>query len=323
MKEKSFKVSILFALFLSLIFTVKEPVYADSTNGTISIILNQDFGSKEGVEFSIYRVASWDSSSEKWILVAGQSSIEFNNLSKASDNSAWISAANELASIFSNGNISTTVYKKCQTDSTGKLMQDIGEPGMYLVIQEGNNNYGTIEPFLISLPYKDSNGYNYSPKAYPKATAFPPSESNTPSGNNSPAQSSASNTTQGGSTEPSLHSNQAAAVPEAYIEETEPITTLPVTDKQTNKNDTPILNNESESQSETNEADNEEATLQDNDNDITNDEPDIQESIESDADDNTSSEKGINSITITLIATGITAAASSGGFIFFKIFRKK
>lgn len=321
MKKKSFKVSILFALFLSLICTVKEPVYAAQTQGTISIKLNQELGSKEGVEFSIYRVAEWNSSNGQWNLANDLSSTEFSNLNKASDNSAWISAANDLASHIKNA--STSAVAKITTIETGETTaQNLGL-GMYLVIQEGNNNYGTIEPFLISLPYKDTNGYNYSPTAYPKATAFPPSKGNTPSGNSSPAQSSTSNTNQGESTAPSGQSNETATLAEADIEETEPITTPPVTDKQTNKNDTPILDNESESQSEANEADNEEATLQGNDNDITNDEPDIQESNESDADDNTSSEKGINPITITLIATGITAAASSGGFIFFKLFRKK
>lgn len=323
MKKKNLKVSILFAIFLSLLFTVKEPVYAVQTNGTITIILNRELGSKEGVEFNIYKVGEWDLTTENWKLVTGLTSAQFSALSKTSDNSAWISAANDLSSQIEDAGMLPAESKA--TDESGKLISNNLDLGMYLVIQEGANNYGTIEPFLISLPYKDNNGYNYSPEAYPKATAFPSSEGNTPTGNNKPAQSSTSNTNQGESTAPSgqSNSNEAATVPEADIEETEQGIT-PVTNNKPKKYDTPISDDESEADKADNEeADNNETALQENVNDITKDEPVIQESNEAVTDDNASSEKGINPITVTFIAVGITAVASSGGFIFFKILKKK
>lgn len=192
-----------FLAILLLLCIVKQPVYAaDPTSGNITIELTTDLPtSKEGVEFKIYKVGSWDSHTEKWDLASewSDSTINLNNLTT---NEGWDSAANTLCSKIG-GSSSLSPTTAGPTDSNGKLTFSNLGLGMYLVVQDGTNNYGTISPFLISLPYKQNNAYDYNPTAKPKATAFSQGgeESNTPSGgeeSNTPSGGGESNTPPGG-----------------------------------------------------------------------------------------------------------------------------
>lgn len=159
--------------------------FADATTGSIKIELTTDLGtSKEGVEFKLYKVGDWNRYTESWKLVDSLSStsIDFSSLNGSSQ---WSSAAQTLAN--ASGLPTAT---NGTTGNNGTLAFSSLDLGMYLVVQEGANSYGTIAPFLAALPVMGDNGYTNEVTCSPKASAFPepeptPTPTPTPGGSSS------------------------------------------------------------------------------------------------------------------------------------------
>lgn len=318
MKKKKciLKLCALGIVLLMLMGSVKETVLAATqTTGTITITLNQDLGPKEGVHFTIYKVGTWSSTDEKWTLVSGLTSSQFDNLNKNSD---WNSVANELASQVQTAGITFT--QSVKTDGDGKATIQNLALGMYLVIQDGNNQYGTITPYLVSLPSKGSNGYNYTPETFPKATALPSS-----GGNNTPSNggnTSTGNNSAGGSEESSGsgdENNAPVTVPEKVLQ-----TTIPIPEKNTMKkgNNTSLRKDGSEEEAQTGEADIDESVAQESEQETTEENENRQENNESVTEEDTSSDRGVNPFVATTVGTVMVAMAGFGGFLFFKKFKK-
>lgn len=177
----------LLVTFLLLLCMPTEFVYAAPLHGSITIELTQDLGEKSDVKFSIYKVANWDPTSEKWILITGPTSEKFEQINRESASSIWGEAAAELAL-----EVDGIAPQQRGTDAEGKAVFGSLDLGMYLVLQEDANKYGTVSPFLISLPQKEEGVYNYDPVAKPKATALPEESGGnaTVPGNNVPGNSS-------------------------------------------------------------------------------------------------------------------------------------
>lgn len=170
-KGKTVRMLLLAALLL--VCVAGKPVCAASTlptTGSITIQLTTELGtSKEGVGFKLYKVGNWKAARENWLLDDRLSAtgIVLDNLSTASD---WDSAAQTLSGQISSANLSSS---SGTTDADGKLTAGNLVLGMYLLIQEGTNNYGTVSPFLVSLPVKDGDNYKVDITVSPKAAAFP------------------------------------------------------------------------------------------------------------------------------------------------------
>lgn len=319
MKKKKciLKLCALGIVLLMLMGSVKETVLAATpTTGTITITLNQNLGPKNGVEFKIYKVGTWNSTDEKWTLVSGLTSLQFDNLNKNSTYDAWDSVANELALQVQ----TITVTQSVTTDGDGKATTQNLDLGMYLVIQDGNNQYGTITPYLVSLPSKDSNGYDYTPETFPKATALPSS-----GGNNTPSNggnTSTGNNSAGGSEESSGsgdENNAPVTVPEKVLQ-----TTIPIPEKNTMKkgNNTSLRKDGSEEEAQTGEADIDESVAQESEQETTEENENRQESNESVTEEDASSDRGVNPFVATTVGTVMVAMAGFGGFLFFKKFKK-
>lgn len=325
MKKKKciLKLCALGIVLLMLMGSVKETVLAAApTTGTITITLEQDLGQKAGVVFKIYQVGTWSSTYEKWTLANGLTSSQFNLLNENSTNYDWNSVADELASQVQTLGITDT--QSVATDGAGKATAQELSLGMYLVIQDGNNQYGTITPFLVSLPSKGSNGYDYSPKTSPKATALPSSEgNNTPSnGGNTSTGNNTTNNSAGGSEETSGsgdENNAPVTIPEKVLQ-----TTIPIPEKNTMKkgNNTSLRKDGSEEEAQTGETDIDESVAQESEQETTEENENRQESNESVTEEDTSSDRGVNPFVTATVGTVMAAMAGYGGFLFFKKFKK-
>lgn len=321
MKKKKciLKLCALGIVLLMLMGSVKETVLAATPiTGTITITLNQVLGPKEGVHFTIYKVGTWNPETEKWTLVSGLTSSQFDTLDKNSTHDAWDSVANELASQVQTAGI--TDKQSVTTGGDGKATAKNLALGMYLVIQDGNNQYGTITPYLVSLPSKGSNGYDYTPETFPKATALPSS-----GGNNTPSNggnTSTGNNSAGGSEESSGsgdENNAPVTVPEKVLQ-----TTIPIPEKNTMKkgNNTSLRKDGSEEEVQTGEADIDESVAQESEQETAEENENRQESNESVTEEDASSDRGVNPFVATTVGTVMVAMAGSGGFLFFKKFKK-
>lgn len=174
---------LVFVMAMLLFVSAGEKAFAaePTTAKSITVQLTTDFGtSKENVEFKLYQVGSWNPQTERWTLNDALSStnVVFSDLT---DVDAWKTAAEKLAQA---EGLSSLTPKPGTTDADGICIFTILDYGMYLIMQEGANSYGTIAPFLVSLPYK-ANGaaYQDSITVTPKAEKFPSSSENTSGGN--------------------------------------------------------------------------------------------------------------------------------------------
>lgn len=173
---------------------------ASTANKSITLHLTEELGtSKANVGFTLYKVGDWNPKSERWSLINSLSSTEiiFSNLTKVAE---WKSAAETLSKEEGLTEISKTEGK---TNEEGKLTFGTLEYGMYLIVQTGENSYGSISPFLVSLPYKVGGVYQDQITVTPKAAAFPPKPENNGSGNdsneNQPGGNTSTNTPGGNS----------------------------------------------------------------------------------------------------------------------------
>lgn len=165
------KSGVLLLAIMLLVCSMVGTAFADNppTSGSITIHLTTELGtSNAGVEFRIYKVRRWNAATENWLPVTGQSDTIV--LRAGMSGSDWADAARTLAQ---QTGLKTAATGK--TDSSGTLTFPNLPLGMYLVVQEGANNYGVVAPFLAALPYISTDGdytYDYAPAYNPKAAAF-------------------------------------------------------------------------------------------------------------------------------------------------------
>ena len=102
------------------------------------------------------------------------SEVDLNGLEKARD---YKSAAETLAKTATDGN---PAYKAGVTDADGLFLFDNLEQGIYLIVQTDTASYGTIEPFLVSIPYmEDGQTWTYDVHTYTKGEKLPKSPKTT------------------------------------------------------------------------------------------------------------------------------------------------
>ena len=167
-KNKIVTIGKIFLLLLTLIlpWTIQERVLADT--GSITINLKELGSSKTDVKFKAYEVGAWNSTTGSWELAEclRDTGIELNDLIYASD---WDDAALELAK--ETEALKTLTSVSGATDANGTLTFSNLEWGMYLVIQDGENTYGTVSTFLAALPYTEEGVQKTELTVQPKAEA--------------------------------------------------------------------------------------------------------------------------------------------------------
>lgn len=127
--------------------------YDSSRKGSITINLDDLDTEFSGVAFTCYKVADvnagvnllWDIAPE---LAAVP--LDLNELETAED---YQEAANLLASEIGNTSITG---QQVTTDAFGKAVFLSLEQGVYLLVQTDKASYGTVEPFLIGIPYTEN-----------------------------------------------------------------------------------------------------------------------------------------------------------------------
>lgn len=132
----------------------KMPYVSAAENHTLTINLNDLGTTKSNVTFKIYKVGTWNGKKGTWERVKGlNTAVSFESCTTARD---WQSAAETLAS---DKGLASLYVGSSKTNGAGNAQFKGLADGMYLVIQAGGENtYGTITPFLMSLPYVDIDG---------------------------------------------------------------------------------------------------------------------------------------------------------------------
>lgn len=126
--------------------------YDSNRKGSITVNLDDLDTEFSGVAFTCYKVADvnagvnllWDIAPE---LAAVP--LDLNELETAED---YQEAANLLASEIGNTSITG---QHVTTDASGKAVFPSLEQGVYLLVQTDKASYGTVEPFLIGIPYME------------------------------------------------------------------------------------------------------------------------------------------------------------------------
>lgn len=150
-KNRLFTITKMFLLLLTLVlpWTAQRQVLAANSTGSIAISL-KDLGTpKNDVTFKAYEVGEWNGEEGTWRLIDILSStkISLKDLEYASD---WDAAALTLSQQKELGSLPSVSGK---TDADGKLTFTSLDWGMYLVVQEGESEYGIVSPFLAAIPY--------------------------------------------------------------------------------------------------------------------------------------------------------------------------
>lgn len=158
MKKKSLAIKIWITVLAVLLMGSLSSafVYAqdyDSTRkGSITIQLDDLDTEFSGVVFACYKVADADVDVNlRWGMAPELAGLplDLNELETAED---YQDAANLLASEISGTSIAGQQVK---TDASGKAVFPSLEQGVYLLVQADTASYGTVEPFLIGIPYME------------------------------------------------------------------------------------------------------------------------------------------------------------------------
>lgn len=173
---------LVFMMAMLLFVSAGEKAFAaePTTDKSITVQLTTDLGtSKKNVEFKLYQVGSWNPQTERWTLnnELSKTNVVFSDLTGVD---AWKTAAETLAQAEELSGLTTQTGT---TNADGICTFTNLDYGMYLVVQEGTNSYGTIAPFLVSRPYKVDEAYQECITVTPKAEKFPSSSENTSGGN--------------------------------------------------------------------------------------------------------------------------------------------
>lgn len=149
-------------------------VYADDSEPTeagITIQL-QDIGTDwKGVQYSCWKIGEVDVNSEPVYVLSDllDSDIDLNALPTGTleDNR---NAAKQLSTLVEDSGI-TPLY--ATSDKEGMVYFEDLETGVYLIIQEDSAKYGTMDPYIVSVPYsEDGMTYVYDVITSPKAEPY-------------------------------------------------------------------------------------------------------------------------------------------------------
>lgn len=166
-KNKWITMAKVFLLLLVLVlpWMIPERVQASTEAGSITINLKDLKTPKGDVIFKAYKVGEWNGAEGSWKLLdcLESTGISLNDLMYASE---WDAAAMILSTQSELGTLTSVSGK---TDENGVMTFGNLELGMYLVVQEGESEYGTVSPFLATLPYTEDGIVKYDMTLQPKA----------------------------------------------------------------------------------------------------------------------------------------------------------
>lgn len=178
-KNRNFCRDVLVGLLLTVLmifgFCVQGQA-ADSTNaaaaasGSITLVLSQT--DKDGnktvypnVGLKLYKVGSLKGDGTMtYVTDSGfaSSGVDFNSIDTAD---GWFSAASALAALADKSGVTAMTGT---TDAQGQVVFGSLAEGMYLVMQNGNEDELEISPMLLSVPMQEDGRLNYQVTAYPK-----------------------------------------------------------------------------------------------------------------------------------------------------------
>ena len=151
-------------------------VYAEESNSTneeagITIEL-QDIGTDfTGVKFSCWKIGDMDVNADTVYVLSDllDSDIDLNALPTGTveDNR---NAAKQLSTLVEDSGISPL---HATSNKEGMVYFENLETGVYLIIQEDSAKYGTMDPYIVSVPYsEDGMTYVYDVITSPKAEPY-------------------------------------------------------------------------------------------------------------------------------------------------------
>ena len=150
-------------------------VYADdsepATEASITIQLKDIETDWKDVRFSCWKIGEMDVNSEPVYVLSDllDSDIDLNALPTGTleDNR---NAAKQLSTLVEDSGI-TPLY--ATSDAEGMVYFENLETGVYLIIQEDSAKYGTMDPYIVSVPYsEDGMTYVYDVVTSPKAEPY-------------------------------------------------------------------------------------------------------------------------------------------------------
>lgn len=159
---------LLILLLLVLPWFIQERVFAASETGSITIKLKDLETPKSNVGFKIYLVGNWNGTQGSWKLDSSLSStgVDLGELNGAS---AWKNAAQTLST---SSELEKLSCKSGTTDDSGEIQFSDLAWGMYLVMQNDKGQYGTIDPFMVPVPYVTDGVQESDRIVSPKAVAL-------------------------------------------------------------------------------------------------------------------------------------------------------
>ena len=164
--KKLFTIAKTFLLLLTLILplTVQKNVLAENETGSITISLKDLETPKKDVAFKAYEVGERDAEGN-WQLVESLKGIEISlkDLVYAEE---WDAAALKLVQ---EADLDALISAEGKTDEEGKLTFHDLDWGLYLVVPDGENEYGTVSPFLAGIPYVEDGVRKSDLTVQPKA----------------------------------------------------------------------------------------------------------------------------------------------------------
>lgn len=127
--------------------------YDSSREGSVTINLD-DLGTEfSNVVFTCYKVADVDTGVNlRWVLATELEhlSLDLNALKTAGE---YQDTANLLKTEVGKTSISG---QQAKTDASGQAVFTALEQGVYLLVQTDTASYGTVEPFLVAIPYTEN-----------------------------------------------------------------------------------------------------------------------------------------------------------------------
>lgn len=165
---------LLILLSISGIVGEKVCLAVENTEGSLTIQLNDIGTPRKNVEFVVYKIADLDIENSRWILDEKVSILKKNlDLNQEKTASIWKKEALELTEIVRKTNISSVLGV---TDENGCMTLQGLEKGMYLIVQNDEAEYGTVLPFLVSIPKQINGEWKYEVIASPKGEIIGPEE---------------------------------------------------------------------------------------------------------------------------------------------------
>lgn len=166
-QTKKFLMIVLVWIFLGLAGYMEVSASASerAETGKITLELNDLGTEKLGVVFRLYNVSEIEAS----VTSSALSDLSVRELKEL---------AEELKQKAEQKNVS---FLEQTTDENGKTVFTDVREGIYLISQYGQAKYGTVDPFLITVPYsEDGKTFEYDVVVRPKGEIHPP-EPTTPS----------------------------------------------------------------------------------------------------------------------------------------------